>query len=324
MEVKPMRFLPLLALCLPLDAQQVLILHKTANSLGVYEHATGKNLANIAVGVKPHEFALSPDERFAYVTNYGADSYTETQPGGNTISIVDLKQRKNIGEIELGEFHRPHGIERSRSGLYYVTTDFPPALLVVDAAARRVRRVIRLTAKLPHMVQLSHDETRAWTADSGSGTLTSIGLDSGTEEKKFDVGGVPMGFALSRDGTRLYAATRSNDSVWVLDAKKNELIRQIAVPGNPVRLLLANKDTVLLASLIEAGAVAVIDTQTLKEVRRFPAGARAEGLQIDPDGRHAYVSAQGDNFVLRLSLGDFRPQLKIPTAAKPDPIHVIR
>lgn len=87
----------------------MVVVHKWDNSVGFYNAETGQSLAKVTVGVRPHELALSADRRLAYITNYGVNSYTQTEEGGNTISIVDLGERKKSGEIELGNFHRPHG-----------------------------------------------------------------------------------------------------------------------------------------------------------------------------------------------------------------------
>ncbi|MEI2653735.1 MAG: hypothetical protein V9G12_16590 [Microthrixaceae bacterium] len=144
--------------------------------MGFYDAANGKLEARVAVGKAPHEFAVSADEQSAYVTNYGIGNFNSAEPGGNSITIVDLKERKTIGEISMGEYRRPHGIVRGKSGLFYVTTDYPAALLVVNGKKRKVNAAIPITGKLPQMVQLTSDERKAWTADAGSGTVSLIDI----------------------------------------------------------------------------------------------------------------------------------------------------
>src|SRR5512145_1022704 len=96
-------------------AELLLTVHKRADSLGIYDLEAGKPLTNIPTGVKPHELALTADNRFAFVTDYGVDGYTSDEPGGNTITIIDLKSRQPAAKIDLGQYRRPHGIERGRS-----------------------------------------------------------------------------------------------------------------------------------------------------------------------------------------------------------------
>jgi YVTN family beta-propeller protein len=318
-------FCLLLLLSINVYAQEIaVIVHKWDDSVGFYEADTGKPLAKIAVGAKPHEMALSADGRIAYITNYGVNSYTQKEEGGNTISIVDLIGRKKIGEIDLGSFHRPHGIERGRSGLLYVTADFPPSLLVIDPTKRAIVRQHAVGQSLPHMVAITHDERRAYTANSGSGTVTALDLVAGKVVKHIEVGGVPMGLAMSKAERRLYAANRMGNRVVVIDPRTNEVLDRIEIPGHPVRVGLMPNEKHLLVTLIESGEAAVVDTASRRVIHRFRTGANSEGIGIDPAGKFGYVSAQGENKVIRFSLKDWKPSLEINTAARPDPIVILK
>lgn len=303
--------------------ERLLIVHKVGNSVGFYRSDTGESLATVPVGIKPHEVVLSADGRLAYVTNYGLDRYNEDKPGGNTISIIDVKAMKSVGEIDLGEHRRPHGIERGRSGKLYVTCDRPSVLLVVDPKQKKVERVIEAGLDLPHMVQLTDDEKTAYVSNAGNGTATVIALDGKKPPKQLAVGGVPMGFALTKDGKRLYATTRSANTVCVIDTASNEIVERIPLEGEPARGRLTPDGKRLLVSLIQAGDVAVLDTASLKVVKRFRAGTHAEGLSADPSGKVGYVSAQDDQKVIRFSLDDYRTLLEIKTGLRPDPILVL-
>ncbi len=321
----PRTILLLAALCVTSAAQdKLLVVHKLDDSFGIYDATTGRLETKIPVGRKPHEFVLSGDEKTAFVTNYGVDTWNTTDPGGNTITVIDLLARKATGEIGLGEFRRPHGIERGASGRLYVTTDLPAALHIIDGKKRKVLYSIKLTSKLPHMVCVSSDERKAWTADAGSGTVTLIDLSYRRQFNTFTVGGVPMGVALSADEKRLFATTQTGNEVIWIDAVANTVRRRLGVAGGPARLRLSPDGSRLYASLITSGEVAVLDPQGFLEVKRVPAGQRVEGMTIDPAGEHLYVSAQGDNHILKLALPSLERVLVIEAAGKPDPLHVWR
>jgi len=305
------------------DEGLLLTVHKRADSFGIYDLATGKPVSNVPTGVKPHEFALTPDRRYAYVTDYGVDSYTTADPGGNTITIVDLKSRQPAGKIDLGEYHRPHGIELARSGMMYVSTEKPAALLVIDPRRRKIRNAIPLPGSLPHMIVVSADESKVWTADAGSGTVTVMDIRTRKQLAQIEVGGVPMGLAVSKDEKRVYCATRSGNTVAIIDGVANRLRRQVGIPGEPVRALLSADGNSLFVSLIASGEVAVIDTRTELEVRRVKAGAAAEGLAVHPNGSALFVSIQGENRILELELPGLQAVRSIETAARPDPIHIL-
>src|SRR3954471_2514064 len=159
----------------------LLILHKRAETLGAYDADTGRKRGEpTPVGPKPHEMVASSDGKHLYITNYGVDRFTDVAAGGHTISIVNLATLKKEGAIDLGRYHRPHGIERGHSGRLYVTTDFPPSVLVLNPEAPPAKRILgaidMVDQSLPHMLALTADERRLFVANAGSGSITTIML----------------------------------------------------------------------------------------------------------------------------------------------------
>jgi len=308
-----------------------LILHKRAESLGAYDPDTGRKRGEpTPVGPKPHEMIPSSDGKRLYITNYGVDRFSDVATGANAISIVNLATLKKEATIDLGRYHRPHGIERGHSGRLYVTTDFPPAVLVIDPEARtgpKILAAIELDQSLPHMLALSADERRLYVANSGSGSVTALQVGGQGERQgatTIKVGGVPMGLALSPDEKSLYVATRDGNQVAVIDTATGRVRAAVPLPGQPARVRLTPSGAYLVATLIEAGDVAILDARTLKLVYRFPVGAHAEGLTLDAIGGFGYVSVQGENKVVKFSLVDWKPVLEIKTAAAPDPVLIVR
>src|SRR4029453_11082895 len=85
----------------PAQSSTYLILQKAESSMGFYTPA-GQHLASVPVGKHPHEFVISTDGRYAYTTDNGTMLLEQAGQGGNTVSIVDLVNRKRVGEISLG------------------------------------------------------------------------------------------------------------------------------------------------------------------------------------------------------------------------------
>ncbi|MBK9166865.1 MAG: hypothetical protein IPM24_05300 [Bryobacterales bacterium] len=301
----------------------LIVVQKYQNSVGMYDTRTGEAVAEIPVGLKPHELTLSADKRFAYVTDYGLDRWTETTPGGNTVSIVDLRKRKKVGEIKLGKYRRPHGIELGESGRLYVSCDQPPAVLVLDPARRRVVRAYEIGQKAPHMVAVTRDERKAFSANSGSGSVTAIDLQTGSHAS-LDVGGIPMGLAFNANESRLYVVTRTGNELVEIDAHGHRITRRLEIAGHPVRLKLAPDARRMLVSLIDSGEAAVVNLETWKVERRLRCGTHAEGISFDAEGGFAFVSAQGDARVHKFAIEDWRPVLEIRTGQRPDTSAVFR
>jgi len=309
------------------SGETLLILHKWDESLGAYDAETGEKRGVLPkVGSVPHEMVMSRDRRWLYVANYGVKLYTDPEPGANTISIVDLRRGEKAGEISLDQHHRPHGIALGRSGRLYLTTDFPPAVVVVDPRARKVvARHLLDDVRLPHMLAVRKDESAVYVANAGSASVSVLrpGAPAGTRPKRIEVGGIPMGVALSGDDRRLYVTNRDGNAVVVVDTKAEKVVKAISIPGAPARVEMVPGDRQLVVTLIEAGDVALVDAARLELVRRQHVGGRAEGLFVDGRGRFACVSAQADNKVVKLALPSLEQQLEIATGARPDPVVLV-
>ena len=91
----------------------LLVGEKVSHSVGFYR-SDGARIVSISVGKHPHELALSPDGKLLYVSDNGMLWMTDPGEGGNTISIIDIGQRKRIGAIDLGKYRRPHGLDIDR------------------------------------------------------------------------------------------------------------------------------------------------------------------------------------------------------------------
>ena len=82
----------------------LIVLNKEDAALVIVDPATRKVVGRVPTGESPHEVAVSPDGKLAFVANYGA------QTPGQTISIIDLAARKEQRRLDLGSLRRPHGI----------------------------------------------------------------------------------------------------------------------------------------------------------------------------------------------------------------------
>jgi YVTN family beta-propeller protein len=309
-------------------AETLVVLHKWSESLGAYDLETGQRRGpTLPVGAVPHEMVISADRKTLYISNYGVRLYTETTPGANFLSIVDLERGAKVGEIPLPDHRRPHGIEIGRSGRLYVTCDFPPSVLIVDPATRKIVADFAIDQKLPHMLAVSKDERTIYVANSGSASVTvlAVAAAANTPATRVNVavGGIPMGVALSTDERRLYATNRDGNAIVVIDTRTRKVLRKIEIPGSPARVAVVPGSNRLVATLIDAGDVALVDADKSKVLARVHAGDRAEGLMIDAGGRYAYVSAQGNNKVVKLALPDLRKVLDIATGERPDPTVVV-
>jgi PelA/Pel-15E family pectate lyase len=306
----------------PAPAPRLLVLQKHAELLSGFDPESGDRWGPaIRIFAIPHEIAATADGNRLLITNYGVKTFRDADAGANLITIVDSHRIAHAGTIDLGDNHRPHGIVRGRSGRFYVTTDMPAALLVVDADKRAVVARFALDQKLPHMVAVTADERRAFVANAGSGTVSVVPIDTTPTAAKLQaiaIGGTPMGLVLTDDGKWLYASNRDANQIVRIDTRDLRVVDRIAVAGEPSRLVLTNGGRLLVASLIAGNAVAGIDTATSREIARLPIGRRPEAVLIDGERQRGFVAAQEDDKVVEFSLADWKVIREIPTGDHPD------
>jgi YVTN family beta-propeller protein len=318
-----MRILGFLLLCLAAYAQNpsLLILHKGASSLGFYTER-GELVATVPVGSHPHEMVLAPDGRTLYVTDNGTMRIEEAGTGGNTVSIVDIAARRKTGEISLGKYHRPHGIDLDpETGRLAVSTELPDRLLILDPKTRTVARDYDTRGKTSHMVALGRGGRWAFVCNSTSNDVAAIDLSSG-EVKSIPVAARPEGSAMSGDGKLLYAANREGAKITVIDTLRQGVTGEIAAGKGPVRIALTPDGKQLVYACMHDRSIEIADPAARKVIASVKLGGNPVSLSISPDGRRAYASAQDIDTVYVVSLAEPKVirTIKTPAGSGPDPV----
>jgi YVTN family beta-propeller protein len=296
---------------------------KVAGSVGFYD-AQFRRLSGVKVGVHPHEMWLSDDNTTLYVADNGVLWMTETGPGENTISVIDVPSQRRTAVIDLGEFRRPHGIMFDEaSGRVWVTTEHPSQLLSVDPVKRRVLRRYDVQGKAPHIVNIGLGW--AFTSNTDTGTVAAINTDSG-EVRLISSGARPQGQALSSDRKTLYVANSGESSISILDLERNTRIGTIPTGRAPVRLALLRDGRTLIYALQEGRSVGFADIESRKEIRQIPLAGRPVSISLSRDGRLAYSSVQEEDKIYVISTSDKKivGVHDTPRGTGPDPVIPLR
>jgi YVTN family beta-propeller protein len=306
-----------LALLARAAGPELVVLHKGAHSIGFYT-AAGVHQQDVVVGRHPHEIALAGN--LAYITDNGTMVIEQAGEGGNTVSIVDLAARRKVGEISLGGFRRPHGIDLdARAGLLAVSTELPDKLLVIDVKTRRVRRAYDTGGKTSHIVTWGPGGHHAFVSNAGSAAVAAIEIATG-KLTLIPAGQRPEGSVLSEDGRFLYVVNRDSNSITVIDTAKLAAAGRIATGDQPVRIARLPGGTLVYA-LKRGKAVEFADPAAGRVVGRVDLGGEAISIGVSADGRNVLASAQDLDTVYIISAAERRIARQVKTApgAAPDP-----
>jgi YVTN family beta-propeller protein len=273
---------------------------------------TRQELAKVIVGVNGHEVAVSPDSRFAYVPIYGNSGVGKPGTDGATIDIVDLRDRKLAATIDLGKPLRPHRAEFGPDGLLYVTAELDKAVDVVDPAIRKVIAQIPTGAIESHMIVISLDGTRAYTANVAAGSVSVLDLKKRTLVTVIPVAKIVQRISISADGKRVFTHDQDTPRIAVIDTATNKVASWIPVPATVYSSSPTVDGRKLLASS-PSGKIFVIDLATAKVEESFDIPPALGELLLTPDGKFAFVScpAAGTIEVLDISAHKLLQPIKL-------------
>ena len=277
-------------------AGTLLVGNKSEDTLSFIDLATGREPVRVPTGKMPHEIAISPDGRQAAVVAYGE----------RAIDIFDIATRQRVRRIDLAPNEGPHGLVWLDDGRLVATTERSQSLTVVDTRRGDTVRGIPTAQQGTHMVAVSPDKSRAYTANIPAGTVTVIDLAAGRKIRDIAVGGRPEGIALSADGRELWVADLEGARVQAYDTRTIERLAEVKTGGVPIRVLASPDGRWIVTSNLGSGSLTIIDPRTRRAVREVPVSGSREAGQVtilfSEDGRRIYVAETGRNQVAEVDL----------------------
>ena len=222
---------------------------------------------HLQVGNCPLNIAVSPDGRFAVVTNNGLSKPSLSvidianwtvkstfvldhawhglawSPDGTKVYSGGAAQN-NVQEFAFADgvltrartFALPAqtgdtfagGLAVSKDGrTLFATRVFALTLSTIDLATGQVTKTVQLAAE-PYTCVISPDGKLLYVSLWGGARVDVYSADSLEQVDSFPTGDHPNALVLSPDGQRLFVACASGASIWVLDTFSGEAIEQVS------------------------------------------------------------------------------------------------
>ncbi len=255
----------------------------------VVDIARNRTIGSVTVGVNGHELAVSPDGRFAYVPIYGNSGVGRPGTDGSTIDIVDLREHSLAGTIDLGKPVRPHCARFGPNGLLYVTAELADSVYAIDINSRKVVAEIPTGARESHMMVLSPDGRRAYTANVGAGSVSVLDLENHSLVTVLGIAPTIQRISISPDGRYIFTHDQTAPRIAMVDTRANEVVRWIPVPAIVYSSAVAPDNRTLVANS-PSGKLFVLDIVTGNVQDSIDIPKAVGEIALTPDGRMAYVS----------------------------------
>lgn len=308
-------FLPLVLFSAAVPASlaqqgRLLVAQKGDHSLGIVDPVAGKVLASVDEnGVTGHEVAGSPDGRFAIVPIYGNSGVGRPGTDGKNIDIIDLASRKIVANIEFTHGVRPHcPVFGPKDGMLYVTTELDKTITVIDPKTWKLVGAIPTGQTESHMLAISHDGSRGYTANVGPGTVSVLDMKARKTLAIIPISGNTQRISVSNDDRWVFTADQTKPRMAVIDTATNKVHTWVQLSGSGYGAALTRDGRYLLMPIPAKNLVDVVDLKAMKVVRSVAVGADPQEVLAAPGGKFAYVSCIGSNQIAEINLSTWSVQ----------------
>ncbi len=306
-------------LAMPVWGQTLLVANQGDNDLGIIDPVVGRQVATVAegiAGVHGHELAVSPDGRTVYMPIYGSSGVGKPGISGHEMLLFDLPSRKIVGDIDFGHEVRPHlPVLDPVSGMLYVTTELDRSVTIIDPKTRKIVGAIPTGQEQSHMLVLSHDGRRGYTANVGPGTVSVLDIAGRKTLAIIPVAANVQRISISNDDRLVFTADQTKPEMVVIDTATKTVKARIMLPGTAYGSASTKDGRWLLVAIPSTNQVAVVDLASLKVVRTIDVPTSPQEVLVRPDGRVAYVSCNLAGKVAAIDLEGWRVE-KVIDAGK--------
>jgi len=255
--------------------------------------------ATIPVQRQPVSIDLDATGNLAYVANFGS----------NTISVLDLKTRREIARIGTGEEPDSVRISPDRKTLA-VANSRSGSVSIIDPATGNIRAAFDGCPGAGDTVILP-DSTKAFVACAAGHQVMVIALAHSKAnpaqpdrlETLMDVGRGPVHLALKPDSGELFASNSLSGSMSEIYASTDEVGGAYPMGDDPVRGLVSSDNAMLYVANFRSQWVTVYSIDDGKRVASIHVGDGPAALALSGDGHLLFVvdTRSGDVSVVRTS-----------------------
>ncbi|MFP5229947.1 MAG: cytochrome D1 domain-containing protein [Acidobacteriota bacterium] len=301
--------------CVAALGQTLLVANQKDRTVSVIDPAQGREVATIAETVPGqwgHEITATPDGRTAFLPIYGNSGVGKPGIDGDRMLLLDVASRKITGQVDFGHPVRPHlPVLDAAHHLLYVTTELDQAITIIDPQSLKIIGKVPTGQVQSHMLVLSHDGRRGYTANVGPGTVSVLDLAGRRTIAVIPVAGKVQRIAISPDDKSVFTSDQTRPQLDVIDTRTNAVKTRIDLPGLGYGGAATHDGRWFLLAIPTSNEVAVVDLQSMRVARTIPVAADPQEILIRPDGKVAYVSCMAAGQVAAIDLTQWKLEKEI-------------
>jgi DNA-binding beta-propeller fold protein YncE len=169
-------------------------------------------------------------------------------------------------------------------------------------------------------VLCAQEEGLVFAAARGTGKLLVIDAASLTVVREMTAGFRPNGLAWNPQDKQVLVADVQDNQARLVDPQSGQVVAAVELPGRPRWCVYHSASHAFLVNIREPAEVVMLSADSMAKVGSFPiAAAGPHGLDMDQDGRRAFVACDGGQ-VVTLDLTTGQEVAAVPISGAPDAI----
>jgi YVTN family beta-propeller protein len=298
----------------------LLVANKGDQSLGIVDVDAGKQVATVPEGGKTgHEVVASPDGRTAYVPIYGDSGVGKPGTDGDRMVVIDIASRQVTGTVSFGHGVRPHlPVFGPKNGMLYVTTELDQAVTIIDPKTLKIVGQIPTGQPESHMLAISHDGRRGYTANVGPGTVSVLDMEARKTLAVIPISGETQRISISPDDKWVFTSDQKAPRLAVIDTATNKVTTWVALPGAGYGTASTPDGKWLLVDVPSRNQVAVVDLTAMKAVKSLDVPKAPQAVVVRPDGKEAYASCDSSHKIAVIDVANWNVKGTIDAGAGAD------
>ena len=306
-----------------LHAQHLLVIEKATQSLAIVDPSSGQKIASAPeTGITGHEVIASPDGKYAYVPIYGNSGVGKPGTDGSELDIIDLATRQLAGTLKFDHGVRPHDpVLGPKDHLLYVTTELDKTITIIDPSNPKTPKIVGTIptgSAESHMLTLSHDGRRGYTANVGPGTVSVLDIPNRKVLTIIPISKQTQRISISSDDKYVFTSDQTKPQLAVIDTATNTVTKWIPLPSAGYGTASTPDGRWLLVDCIPSKQVAVIDLKTLTVAHLIDVPASPQEVLVNPNNKVAYTSCDSTNQVAEIDLATWKVKRLIPISKNAD------
>ena len=232
---------------------------------------------------------------------------------------IYIASRKVTGTVNFGRGVRPHlPVFGPKNGMLYVTTELDQAIAIIDPKTLKIVGQIPTGQPESHMLVISHDGRRGYTANVGPGTVSVLDMEAKKTLAVIPISGETQRISISPDDKWVFTSDQKEPRLAVIDTATNKVTKWVPLPGAGYGTASTPDGKFLLVDVPSKNQVAIVDLSAMTVVKTLDVPKAPQAVVVRPDGKEAYASCDSSHKIAVINVADWTVKGTIDAGAGAD------